>query len=353
MARLYRLDRGFLFNGHETGMNQPVEKEGVWFVYDGECPLCRSAAQALRISQSLGPLHLINARKSHDNALVKDISLKGYDLDEGMVIYYHGEYFHGKNALKFMARHGSAENAFNAFSKILFWSDHVSNLTYPWLRGARNLLLKQRNIGRIDNLGLKDEPIFKPVFGASWDDLPPVMKKHYANRPYTNDVVTVEGHLDVMSKGPVALLAPLLWLLRLVPPANETRVPVTVNFRSAPDTKEFQFDRIFHFKDKPPYHFRSRMLRIIGNEVIEIMRFGLCWRMLYLWDGTRVLLQHKGYALNILGHFLPLPVTFLIGRGDAEEIPVSDDIFEMSVKVSHPLWGNFYEYKGPFKVVSP
>ena len=42
------------------------------------------------------------------------------------------------------------------------------------------------------------EPTFKSVFGASWDDLPPVMKQHYANQPYSNDEVTVEGTLDVV-----------------------------------------------------------------------------------------------------------------------------------------------------------
>lgn len=42
------------------------------------------------------------------------------------------------------------------------------------------------------------EPIFKSIFGESWDFLSPVMKKHYANRPYTDDVTVVEGTLDAL-----------------------------------------------------------------------------------------------------------------------------------------------------------
>ncbi len=33
------------------------------------------------------------------------------------------------------------------------------------------------------------EPIFAEVFGAQWDRLPPALKAHYANRPFSNDVV--------------------------------------------------------------------------------------------------------------------------------------------------------------------
>ena len=40
-------------------------------------------------------------------------------------------------------------------------------------------------------------PIFKSIFGKQWAILPPVMLEHYANRPYCDDVGTVEGKMDV------------------------------------------------------------------------------------------------------------------------------------------------------------
>lgn len=195
-----------------------------------------------------------------------------------------------------------------------------------------------------------NEPTFKPIFGDAWDNLPPVIKKHYANRPYTNDKVTVEGYLDVSCAKHMQLLAPLFWLLGTVPPINEKAVPVTVHFESKPGTKEFCFNRIFHFKDRKPYEFRSRMIQIKNNEVIEIMRFGISWRMNYLWEEGRVILRHKGYALKVFGHFIPLPITWLLGRGDAEEWAVDDDTFDMRATITHPWLGNVYEYKGRFEV---
>lgn len=326
------------------------EMDGVWFIYDGECPICNYAAEALRIQQDYGTLHTINARETKENPLIDEINRLALDLDEGMVIYTKGEFFHGKKALKFIAKYGESNNIFMTIFKSLFWSDHLSTLMYPWLRGARNWLLRRKNITRIDNLDLKNEPIFKSIFGDSWEKLPPVIKKHYSNRPYTQDVTRVTGVLDVMCKPPLLYMSPLMKLLGQIPTCNEKNVPVTVNFQSNLNAKSFYFDRTFNFKNKKPYKFQSRMLQIKNDEVIEIMRFGLGWKLQYAWDGEKVILSHKGYALQLFGHLIPLPLTLLMGAGYAEEHPIDDNTFDMQTHITHPWWGKIYEYKGRFEV---
>jgi hypothetical protein len=201
---------------------------------------------------------------------------------------------------------------------------------------------------RIDNLGLKTEPIFKAVFGHAWPNLPLVLQKHYANRPYTDDVTIVHGTLDVMCAGPIKIFAWLFWLMRGIPPCNETDVPVDVYFESDRHSKCFHFTRIFNFKTRQAYHFKSRMLPIKDNEVIEIMPFGLGWRLNYVWEDECVKLKHKGYVLHAFGHFIALPLTFLIGQGNAEEVMVDDHRFNMNMTITHPWWGKIYEYKGQF-----
>lgn len=331
-------------------MNNATHKNGIWFVYDGECPMCTQAAFAFKMKEQYGALHLINAREAQNDNLMAQINERGFDLDEGMVIYDGKSFFHGKDALRFMARAGKSKDIFNIANK-MFYSDLVAKLLYPWMRGTRNLLLCKKNAPRIDNLNLKNEPIFKSVFGDDWSKLSPALQKHYANRPYTNDIVTVEGVMDVYCGGPIKLLAPIFWLLGGIPPHNEKNVPVTVHFESDQNTKSFHFNRIFHFKDKKPYNFRSRMLPIKDNELIEIMRFGIGWRMNYIWDNDRIKLLHKGYALHIFGHFIPLPAGLLLGEGYAEEIPVDDQSFDMLVTMKHPWWGKIYDYRGRFKVI--
>ncbi len=325
--------------------------KAVHFIYDRDCPVCTRTALALRIKKQFGKLHLINAREADSNhPLIREVNARGLDLDEGMVIIVDDHYYHGNEALKFMARHGKAQNAVMAFWKSLFWSDQISSLTYPWMRGTRNWMLHRKGAGRIDNLNLKSEPIFCSVFGESWNDLPPVLQKHYANRPYTDDELIVDGKLDIMCKGPIKLLGPILKLMGQIPARNEKEVPVTVRFKSDPDSKAFHFLRIFSFRNHTPYKFNSRMQQIRDNEVVEIMSFGLGWKVCFLWDGEKIIMKHSGYALKLFGHLIPLPLNLLMGKGYAEEKAIDENTFEMMTHITHSWWGKVYEYKGRFKI---
>lgn len=325
-------------------------ENSIWFVYDGDCPLCTNAALALRIRRQYGNLQLVNAREEKDHFVVQEIYKHRYDLDEGMVIYDGNQLYHGKDALSFMAKFGERRGLFNLLNKGLFWSSTIASVIYPWLRGLRNQLLRQRKVAQIDNLNLKSEPIFKSIFGESWDMLPPVMLKHYANRPYTNDRTTVKGNLNVMCTGPIRLLSPLLWIAGGIPPANAQNVPVTVMFESDEQSKAFTFHRTFHFADRKPYSFRSKMLQVMGNEVIELMAFGIGWKTSFHWEDGCVKLKHRGYVVKLFGHYIPIPLTFIFGAGNAIETSVDDCTFDMQVEITHPLWGKVYGYNGRFKL---
>lgn len=326
--------------------------EGIWFVYDGDCPLCTSAALAFRIKRDYGTLHLINARDAADDPRVREITCRGLDLDEGMAIIADGRIHHGKDALAFMARYGETRNAFMTAIRALFWSERIAALTYPWMRGTRNWLLRRRGFGRIDNLDLKSSPTFAPVFGDDWDELPPVLKAHYANRPYTNDEVIAEGVLDIECGAFLRALSPLLRLMGQIPAVTEKNVPVTVRFLSDVDTQAYHFNRTFLFASWGRYRFHSRMFHLTGNEVVEVMPFGLGWRVYYAWDGKKIVLRHAGYTLRFLGHDIPFPLGALIGEGYAEEVPVDDVHFDMTTHITHPWWGTVYGYRGRFKIVS-
>ena len=133
-------------------MGKIIKKSGVSFVYDGACPMCENAAHALRIKKNYGDIHLINARDATDDPLMVEILRRGYDLDEGMVIYAEETFYHGKDALRFMAKSGDVKNIFTAMCKGLFWSDTIASLTYPWMRATRNWLLKRRKVEKINTV---------------------------------------------------------------------------------------------------------------------------------------------------------------------------------------------------------
>lgn len=332
-------------------MNNLEGKYGVWFIYDGDCPICAYAAEALHIKQKFGSLSILNVREISSDPLIDEINRRGLDLDEGMVIYLDSQFYYGKEALKFIARHGKNNNLLMLLFKSFFWSDKLSRLVYPWMSAARNGFLRYRKATMIDNLNLKEEPIFKSIFGESWNDLPLIMKKHYANKPYTEQVITVKGRLNVFCKPPLSWLSPLMRLMGQIPAFNANNVPVTVRFESDFHSKSFHFNRAFNFRDRKTYIFHSRMFQIKENEVIEIMKFGLGWKMHYSWDGEKVVLEHRGYALQVLGHLIPLPLSILMGAGHAVEYPVDDNTFDMEVRITHPWWGEVYGYKGRFEVL--
>ncbi len=194
-------------------------------------------------------------------------------------------------------------------------------------------------------------PIFQPIFGADWPLLPPVLQQHYANRPFTTDIVIAEGQMEVRRSRLIRLLAPLLRLTRTLVPYDGADIPVIVRFCSAPDSAAFGFDREFHFPGRPPYHFRSQMVPAGGNEVIEYMRFGLGWRAAYRYNGANgVMLTHRGYVWRVGGITLPVPLHWLLGRGNAEEEALSDTTFRMQMQMRHPLLGVMFHYAGVFAI---
>lgn len=193
----------------------------------------------------------------------------------------------------------------------------------------------------------ENAPIFQDVFGDSWADLPPVMKDHYAVRAGTADRVRVDGHLDVRISWPVSIMARLTGMLLAYSGDN---VPVSVVFTSGAGTKGLQFDRTFGFPDRGDVKFRSRMEHIGGNELVEYIGFGVGWKMAYSWEGDRVILAHRGYVLRIFGVMVPVPLALIMGRGRAEEVPISDTEFSMWTHSRHPLFGDMFAYSGKFKV---
>lgn len=331
-------------------MNTNQAQQQIWFVYDGDCPLCKHAALALKIKQSYGRLYLVNAREESNHPVMVEINTLGLDLDEGMIIYDGNRFYHGKQALSFMAKFGDSRGVFNLINKALFWSSSIANITYPWLRGVRNYLLLRNHIPQIDNLNRQSAPIFESIFGEHWQQLPVVLQKHYRNRPYTNDAYLVKGKLDVFCAGPIQWLAPLLWRFGGIPPITEYDVPVTVEFLSNQHSKAFIFNRTFFFKHRKPYRFLSSMVPLKDNIVVEMMRFGIGWKTSFHWEDGRVKLKHQGYVLKILGHYVSMPLTAIIGAGNATETALDERTFEMQMDITHPWWGKVYGYKGRFEI---
>ncbi len=136
-------------------MNSPPQ---LLLVYDGECPACRAYCQLLNIRHSLGELRLVDARENSE--VMDEITARGMDIDEGMVLKVEDQFYYGADAIHALALMGSRSSLFNRVNYWMFRSKTSATILYPVLRSCRNLLLKILGKTRINNLQLHDNDRF-------------------------------------------------------------------------------------------------------------------------------------------------------------------------------------------------
>lgn len=130
----------------------------ILLVYDRECPVCNAYGRAVRIRESLGDLKITNAR-DHSEVL-DEITAKGLDVDQGMVLKMGDQLYYGTDAIHTLALISSRSDLFNRLNYWMFRSKPLSAVLYPVLRSFRNLLLKILGRSKINNLGISGNDRF-------------------------------------------------------------------------------------------------------------------------------------------------------------------------------------------------
>ena len=124
-------------------------EEIIWFVYDGECPICVGFSKIYRVKKAVGDFQVLDARKDVNHFVMREINSRGLNLNEGMVIKFKNNFYHGSDALHLMALLGSNYGFLNRFNSYLFRSKFLSKLFYPLFRSLRNFALFCKGVGKI------------------------------------------------------------------------------------------------------------------------------------------------------------------------------------------------------------
>lgn len=124
----------------------------MYFVYDGECPICQMGASLYKVKKSVGELRTVDARIEKDHSVMREVNQARLNLDEGMVIKYNDQLYQGEEALHLMATLGADSGWFNHINNTLYKSRALAKLSYPFMKGARNMALKLKGAGKIHNL---------------------------------------------------------------------------------------------------------------------------------------------------------------------------------------------------------
>ncbi len=127
-----------------------MNQNKIWLVYDGECPICKPTANALKIRAAVGELILVNARNPHP--IMVELKQAGLNIDDGMVVKINNTLYHGANAQHVLAMIGTRQDWFNRTNVWLFQSTTRAKIIYPIMRGIRLAVLKIKGISKINNL---------------------------------------------------------------------------------------------------------------------------------------------------------------------------------------------------------
>jgi predicted DCC family thiol-disulfide oxidoreductase YuxK len=130
----------------------------ILLVYDKECPVCNAYCRMARIRKSIGELRLVDAREA--SAVMDEITLKGLDIDQGMVLKVENNLYYGSDAIHALSLMSSRSGIFNRMTYWVFRSQHLSGWLYPVLRFFRNLLLMILGKTKINNLNIENNDRF-------------------------------------------------------------------------------------------------------------------------------------------------------------------------------------------------
>jgi hypothetical protein len=130
--------------------NYSTARGDAWLVYDGECPVCNTYVKYIRIRETVGRLHLVDAR--HPSDLLDEVTAAGLDIDHGMVLKFNDVIYYGSDAVYVLTMLGTASGIFNRINYYFFGSKISANIFYPLGKAFRTLLLKLLGIKYIENL---------------------------------------------------------------------------------------------------------------------------------------------------------------------------------------------------------
>lgn len=108
-------------------------------VYDGQCPFCTSYVRLMALKAAVGEVDLIDARTP--GPVVRSLSERGYDLNEGMAAIYGGKIYHGSDAVVLISSMTEVRGRSGRIIAKLLGNPTRAKVLYPLLKAGRRLVL--------------------------------------------------------------------------------------------------------------------------------------------------------------------------------------------------------------------
>ena len=129
-----------LLKHHKRTSN--MKKPDICFIYDGDCPICQAGMEKLDIREDIGNTQRLNKRIETEHSTIKDAMDQNFDLNDGLIIKYQGQFHQGADALHVISQISNSNTLSGFISKILFHYKWSAYLLYPFIRALRYCLIK-------------------------------------------------------------------------------------------------------------------------------------------------------------------------------------------------------------------
>ena len=122
-----------------------MEESKLTFIYDGECPFCNHFAELLELRSKIKNISILDGRKNP--VLIRDLIMKGYDLDRGAILLKDEDIFHGADAINTVCKliKKPSSKLLDILSRT-FKSSERTSFIFPFLVRARRLALISKGI---------------------------------------------------------------------------------------------------------------------------------------------------------------------------------------------------------------
>ena len=122
-----------------------MEESTLTFIYDGQCPFCNHFAELLELKSKIKNISILDGRKNPD--LIKDLFLKGFDLDKGAILLKDKDVYHGADAINTVCKliKKPSSKLLDILSRTFKSSDRT-RFIFPLLVRARRLALISKGI---------------------------------------------------------------------------------------------------------------------------------------------------------------------------------------------------------------
>tara|TARA_R110001592_G_scaffold3525_24_gene20080 strand:+ start:6676 stop:7668 length:993 start_codon:yes stop_codon:yes gene_type:complete len=326
-------------------MSNPAA-EKLELVYDDQCPVCRIYCKNVIVDAG-HDLHLIDARQGGD--LMREVTARGLDIDEGMVLKIGSDLYYGSDAMHQISMRAQTKGWVSYVNRLFFMSPERARVFYAVGKKCRNAVLRILGIEYIDNL--KPENTLKHQLGDQWALLNPNIQERFDKEPALGEKIQYEGVMHDIRRSRMGWLFAVLTRIIGNPltPYAGCDVPMDVSLFKKPHKSGVFWQRTYFYPDKNPYSVISIKRESKDGEMLECVGGGFGMKLkVYVEDQS---LHFKSYRFfwSVLKFKVPLPHWLTPGKTHVVHEDLGGGDFQFTISMHHGLLGETFYQQGVFR----